>query len=70
MTRGQPSFSGVEGLSYQEMAKAMGCSMGTVMSRLHYGRKKLQQLLRGYVKTEVRHERSLFLDFEATGKVF
>ena len=43
-------FREVEGLSYQEMAKAMGCSMGTVMSRLHYGRKKLQQLLRGYVK--------------------
>jgi len=45
-------FREVEGLSYQEMAKAMGCSMGTVMSRLHYGRKKLQQLLRGYVKEE------------------
>jgi len=43
-------FREVEGLSYQEMAKAMDCSMGTVMSRLHYGRKKLQQLLRGYVK--------------------
>ncbi len=35
----------VEGLSYQEMAETMGCSIGTVMSRLHYGRKKVQQLL-------------------------
>lgn len=34
-----------EGLSYQEMAEIMNCSMGTVMSRLHHARKKLQQLL-------------------------
>lgn len=40
----------VEGLSYQEMAEAMGCSIGTVMSRLHYGRKKMQELLKDYVK--------------------
>ncbi len=44
----------VEGLSYQEMAEAMGCSIGTVMSRLHYGRKKMQELLKGYVKGEVK----------------
>ncbi|MFA6243362.1 MAG: sigma-70 family RNA polymerase sigma factor [Candidatus Hydrogenedentales bacterium] len=31
-----------EGLSYEEMAKAMGCTLGTVMSRLHHARKKLQ----------------------------
>jgi len=43
-------FREVEGLSYQEMAEAMGCSIGTVMSRLHYGRKKMQQLLEPYVK--------------------
>jgi RNA polymerase sigma-70 factor (ECF subfamily) len=40
----------IEGLSYQEMAESMGCSVGTVMSRLHYGRKKMQELLKGYVK--------------------
>lgn len=34
-----------EGLSYQEMAEVMGCSAGTVMSRLHHARKRLQQLL-------------------------
>ena len=44
----------VEGLSYQEMAQAMGCSIGTVMSRLHYGRKRLQKLLKGYLKEEGR----------------
>jgi RNA polymerase sigma-70 factor (ECF subfamily) len=43
-------FREIEGLSYQEMAEAMGCSIGTVMSRLHYGRKKMQEMLKGYVK--------------------
>jgi len=43
-------FREVEGLSYQEMAEAMGCSIGTVMSRLHYGRKKVQDSLREYLK--------------------
>ncbi|MGQ9646055.1 MAG: sigma-70 family RNA polymerase sigma factor [Thermodesulfobacteriota bacterium] len=40
----------VEGLSYQEIAEAMGCSIGTVMSRLHYGRKKVQELLKSYLE--------------------
>jgi RNA polymerase sigma-70 factor (ECF subfamily) len=35
----------IEGLSYREISKIMKCSQGTVMSRLHYGRKKLQELL-------------------------
>src|SRR4030042_6260436 len=39
-------FRDVEGLSYQEMAEAMGCSIGTVMSRLHYGRKRMQESLK------------------------
>lgn len=43
-------FREVEGLSYQEIAEAMGCSIGTVMSRLHYGRQKMQKLLRPYVR--------------------
>jgi RNA polymerase sigma-70 factor (ECF subfamily) len=42
-------FREVEGLSYQEMAEAMECSIGTVMSRLHYGRKRMQELLKDYV---------------------
>jgi RNA polymerase sigma-70 factor (ECF subfamily) len=47
-------FREVEGLSYQEMAEAMGCSFGTVMSRLHYARKRLQELLRNYREEERR----------------
>ncbi len=40
----------VEGLSYQEIADTMECSIGTVMSRLHYGRKRMQELLKGYLR--------------------
>jgi RNA polymerase sigma-70 factor (ECF subfamily) len=36
----------VEGLSYEEIAKTLECATGTVMSRLHYARKRLQALLR------------------------
>jgi len=35
----------IEGLSYKEIANVMQCSEGTVMSRLHYGRMKLRELL-------------------------
>jgi len=45
-------FRDVEGLSYQEMAEAMGCSIGTVMSRLHYGRKRMQESLKDYLKLQ------------------
>lgn len=34
-----------EGLTYEEMAQVMQCSLGTVMSRLHHARKKLQRSL-------------------------
>lgn len=40
----------VEGLSYQEIAEVTRCSIGTVMSRLHYARKKLQDALKDYLK--------------------
>jgi len=36
----------VEGLSYEDISRVMQCSKGTVMSRLHYARKKLQNKLR------------------------
>lgn len=38
----------VEDLSYQEIADTVGCSIGTVMSRLFYARKKLQNELRDF----------------------
>jgi RNA polymerase sigma-70 factor, ECF subfamily len=36
----------IDGLEYLEIAEQMGCSVGTVMSRLFYARKKLQALLK------------------------
>jgi len=36
----------IEEMQYHEIAEALGCSIGTVMSRLFYARKKLQNLLR------------------------
>ena len=46
-----------EEMSYRELAEVLGCPMGTVMSRLHRGRKTLERELwecarkRGLVKT-------------------
>ncbi|HEY5894264.1 MAG TPA: sigma-70 family RNA polymerase sigma factor [Chthoniobacterales bacterium] len=36
----------IEGLQYHEIADAVGCEIGTVMSRLFYARKKMQALLK------------------------
>lgn len=36
----------IDGLQYHEIADVVGCSIGTVMSRLFYARKKLQTMLR------------------------
>jgi RNA polymerase sigma-70 factor (ECF subfamily) len=35
----------VEGLSYEDMARALGVSKGTIMSRLFHARQKLQRAL-------------------------
>jgi len=41
-----------EGMSYEEMARTMRCRLGTVMSRLHHARRKLQDKLAeaGYIE--------------------
>ena len=39
----------IEGLSYKDIGEILGCSEGTVMSRLHYARKKLQDKLRAFL---------------------
>jgi RNA polymerase sigma-70 factor (ECF subfamily) len=36
----------IEEMQYHEIAESLGCSIGTVMSRLFYARKKLQNSLR------------------------
>ena len=39
----------IEGLAYEEIAEVTGISIGTVMSRLHYGRRKLRDILTPHV---------------------
>ncbi|MSP39879.1 MAG: sigma-70 family RNA polymerase sigma factor [Deltaproteobacteria bacterium] len=39
----------LEGLSYKDIGEILGCSEGTVMSRLHYARKKLQDKLSAFL---------------------
>ena len=39
----------MQGLSYKEVADRMDCPVGTVMSRLHRGRRLLRESLSDYV---------------------
>ena len=43
----------IEGMSYADMAKAMKVSKGTIMSRLHHARQKLQRSLKDYLQGEL-----------------
>jgi RNA polymerase sigma-70 factor, ECF subfamily len=43
-----------EELEYKEIAKRMQCSIGTVMSRLFYARRKMAVLMNSYRKEELR----------------
>ena len=44
-------YADVEELSYKEIAEAVGCPIGTVMSRLHRGRRLLKTRLIEHAKT-------------------
>jgi RNA polymerase sigma-70 factor (ECF subfamily) len=56
-------LSDVEGFSYAEMAEIMDVPIGTVMSRLHRGRKALQKRL-----WDLARERGIVKEAPATGR--
>lgn len=46
----------VEGMTYREVAEAMGCPIGTVMSRLHRARRAVATKLGVQAQPEAEHE--------------
>jgi RNA polymerase sigma-70 factor (ECF subfamily) len=55
----------VEGMSYEEMAEAMGISKGTIMSRLYHARRKLQRALRDCYTEETGRAPAVAADEDA-----
>lgn len=55
----------VEGMSYEEMAEAMGISKGTIMSRLYHARRKLQRALRDCYTEELGRAPAIAADEDA-----
>ena len=54
----------LEGLSYEEMAQVMGCSKGTIMSRLFHARRNMQKRLLDLIE---RPSPELVADLEGPG---
>ncbi len=50
--RGAVVLHDIEGLSYEEVAEALGCPVGTVKSRLFNGRHLLRRKLAHYVEAD------------------
>jgi RNA polymerase sigma-70 factor (ECF subfamily) len=57
----------LEGMSYEEMAQAMGCSKGTIMSRLFHARKNMQKRLADLAPSEVPTDDESIDDAAASG---
>jgi RNA polymerase sigma-70 factor (ECF subfamily) len=58
----------LEGLSYEEMALALGVSKGTVMSRLFHARQKLQKALADCYAEQVGARRAASEDDDDAGE--
>ena len=54
----------VDGFSYKEIAEMLDVPIGTVMSRLHRGRKAMQKRLYDYARDRGLVDESLLADFE------